>query len=468
MKVAQLSGYTAEHTLYEHGEDNLLDTTRGMGHRYPGSNNVPLLLNDGQFGTRMENGKDGASGRYIYTKEELYTRDIFPEKDDPYLPNVEHDGDVIEKVYYVGVIPMILVNGSAGIGTGFSSSIPQYNVKDIIEWERVWIATGGKVFEEFGDGFIMSEGPSLIPYYRNFKGRIEMDGTKAITYGVIEDLGKNKHRVTELPIGKKCWSITKFKEKLDDMLEKKIIKDYDMKGDEKEIDFIITEDPDGLKMSLETLGLIDVVHTSNMVLFTDDKTLKRYEKVEEILDEFCIKRLELYKIRRAGDIKKKQDELKYTNNKIRFIEEVNMKDSDKNRLVLKDRDDDDIRDDMEKRGYDKKFQKRKGKKKVDDDEDGDEDEEKEDENGVWTYNYLLSQSISSVTKKKMKTLINERDNLELEIAKLEKQTPEGIWLSELEVFEKKYQEWLPNADDDRDDYESGDNKKKGKKKTIKK
>jgi len=473
LKVAQLSGYTAEHTLYEHGEDNLLDTTRGMGHRYPGSNNLPLLLNDGQFGTRMENGKDGASGRYIFTKEELYTRDIFPEKDDPYIPNVEHDGDVIEKVHYTGVIPMILVNGSAGIGTGFSSSVPQYNVSTISEWVKVWISTGGKVVEDLGNGMILSEGPILVPYYRNFKGRIEMVGSKAVTYGVIEDIGKNKHRVTELPIGKKSWSITKFKEKLDDMLEKKVIKDYDMLGDEKEIDFVITEDPDGLKMSLESLGLIDVVHTSNMVLFTDEKTLKKYENVEEILNDFCTKRLELYRTRRSGDIKKRKDELKYTNNKIRFVEEVNLKDSDKNRLVLKDRDDEDIRSDMEKRGYDKKFQKRKGKKKNDDDdeEDGDDEEggdEKKDENGVWTYNYLLSQAISSVTKKKMAVLIKEKKFLELEIEKLEKETPEGIWLSELDEFEKKYNEWLPNADDDRDDYEAGEGKKKTKKKTDKK
>lgn len=478
LKVAQLSGYTAEHTLYEHGEDNLLDTTRGMGHRYPGSNNVPLLLNDGQFGTRMENGKDGASGRYIFTKEEIYTRDIFPEKDDIYLPNVEHDGDIIEKVNYVGVIPLILVNGSSGIGTGYSSSIPQYNVEDIIEWERVWISTGGKVIEDLGNGVIISEGPVLIPYYRGFKGRVEIAGTKAITYGVIEDMGKNKYRVTELPIGKKSWSITKFKEKLDDMLEKKVIKDYDMLGDEKEINFVITEDPDGLKMSLENLGLIDVVHTSNMVLFTDDKTLKKYETVEEILNVFCAKRLELYKIRHTGDIKNLQEDLKYIENKIRFITEVNLEDSNDKRLILKGRKAKDIQEEMEKRGYDKKFQKRRGKKKDDEEEDDDDiedgegDEKKEQdekkENGVWNYKYLLSQHINSVTEEKMNSLIKERDKVKDEIVKLKKQTPEEIWLSELEIFEKKYNEWLSNADDDREDYESGEGKKKTKKKTIKK
>lgn len=464
LKVAQLSGYTAEHTGYEHGEDNLLDTTRKMAHRYPGSNNVPLIYNDGSFGTRMENGKDGASGRYIYTKEEMYTRDIFPIKDDLYLPNIEHDGDIIEKVNYVGVIPMILLNGCEGIGTGYSSTIPQYKVEDVIEWVRVWIKTGGKVVEDIGDGIIISEGPMLVPYYRNFKGKIEMDGTKAITYGVIDNIGKNKYRVSELPIGDKHLSITKFKEKLDDMLEKKIIKDYDLGGDDKIIDFVITEDPDGLQMTLKNLGLIDTVHTSNMVLFTDDKTLKKYDTVEEILGDFCIKRFELYKIRRDGDIKNLQEDLKYTKNKIRFIEEVNLNDDDEKHLILKNREDKDLNSDLENRGYDKKFQKRKGKKKSDDDDEDDIDDEEEDidENGVWNFNYLLSQTFKSCTKKKMAALIKERDRKILEIELLEKQTPESIWLSELKIFEKKYNEWLPNADDDRDDYES-----EGKTKTKK-
>ena len=465
LKVAQLSGYTAEHTGYEHGEDNLLDTTRKMGHRYPGSNNVPLIYNDGSFGTRMENGKDGASGRYIYTKEEMYTRDIFPIKDDLYLPNIEHDGDIIEKVNYVGVIPMILLNGCEGIGTGYSSTIPQYKVEDVIEWVRVWIETGGKVVEDIGDGVILSEGPMLIPYYRNFKGKIEMDGTTATTYGVIDSIGKNKYRVSELPIGDKHLSITKFKEKLDDMLEKKIIKDYDLGGDDKIIDFVITEDPDGLQLTLKNLGLIDTVHTSNMVLFIDDKTLKKYDTVEEILNDFCIRRLELYKTRRNGDIKNLQDDLKYTINKIRFIEEVNLDDDDEKHLILKNREDNDINSDLENRGYDKKFQKRKGKKKGDDEDEEDKEDEEDgdgDENGVWNFNYLLSQTFKSCTKKKMDALIKERDRKISEIEMLEKQTPESIWLSEIKTFEKKYNEWLPNADDDRDDYES-EGKTKAKK-----
>ena len=448
LKVAQLSGYTAEHTLYEHGEDNLIDTIRRMAVRYPGSNNIPLLFNDGQFGSRLENGDDGSSGRYIFTKPEMYTRYIFPEEDDEYLPNIEHDGDIIEKHNYIGVIPMILINGSSGIGTGFSSTVPQYNPTDIISWVRNWIEKDGLVYKEDDNGNIIYETPSLIPYYRNFKGVVKTEGFKTTTYGVLEDLGKHKFKVSELPIGKNSMSISKFEDKLKDLFEKKIIKDYDNKGDEKNIDFIITEDPDGLKMSIENLGLVDYIHTSNMVLFKDENTLKKYETVEEIINEFCLERMNLYKKRREGNIKKMMEELKYKNNKIRFITEVNSEDDDK--LVLKGRDETEIDKDMKDRGYDKKSNE-KGE---------------EDDDGKANYNYLLSQKISSLTKNKIDILQKEKEKVENEISFLKSKTPADIWKSELNSFEKKLEEWLPNADDNRKDGDKKKGKKKEKKESV--
>jgi DNA gyrase/topoisomerase IV subunit B len=50
LKVAQLAGYVAEHSGYHHGEQNLYDTITRMANAYPGSNNIPLLYRDGQFG----------------------------------------------------------------------------------------------------------------------------------------------------------------------------------------------------------------------------------------------------------------------------------------------------------------------------------------------------------------------------------------------------------------------------------
>ncbi len=65
----------SEQSDYHHGEVSLNEAIVGMAHDYVGSNNLNLLLPNGQFGTRMEwwkrfmkAGKDAASARYIYTQ----------------------------------------------------------------------------------------------------------------------------------------------------------------------------------------------------------------------------------------------------------------------------------------------------------------------------------------------------------------------------------------------------------------
>lgn len=75
----------------------------------------------GQFGTRALGGKDAASSRYIFTKLNPITRMIFIEDDDHTLEYLIDDGDVVEPNYYVPIIPMVLVNGAEGIGSGWST-----------------------------------------------------------------------------------------------------------------------------------------------------------------------------------------------------------------------------------------------------------------------------------------------------------------------------------------------------------
>jgi DNA topoisomerase-2 len=82
IKVAQLGGFVAENTNYHHGEQNLFETTIKMAQNYVGSNNIPLLFADGQFGSRISNGMDAANARYIFTKLNFLTRIIFRKEDD--------------------------------------------------------------------------------------------------------------------------------------------------------------------------------------------------------------------------------------------------------------------------------------------------------------------------------------------------------------------------------------------------
>ena len=71
IKVAQFSGYVSEHSGYHHGEASLNSAIVGLAQNFVGSNNINLFLPNGQFGTRLQGGKDSASERYIFTLSEL-------------------------------------------------------------------------------------------------------------------------------------------------------------------------------------------------------------------------------------------------------------------------------------------------------------------------------------------------------------------------------------------------------------
>lgn len=108
-------------------------TIVNMAQSFVGSNNINLLMPNGQFGSRNLGGKDHASARYIFTNLNRVTRLIYPEADDHSLTYMEDDGQLVQPEYYVPIIPMGLVNGCEGIGSGWSTYVPNYNPRDIAQ-----------------------------------------------------------------------------------------------------------------------------------------------------------------------------------------------------------------------------------------------------------------------------------------------------------------------------------------------
>ena len=133
IKVAQLSGYVAEHSAYHHGEMSLQQTIVTLAQNFVGSNNINLLLPIGQFGTRNQGGKEAASARYIFTNLSPITRHLFNEMDDNVLTFLEEEGQSIEPTFYLPIAPLSLINGAEGIGTGWSTFIPMFNPADIVQ-----------------------------------------------------------------------------------------------------------------------------------------------------------------------------------------------------------------------------------------------------------------------------------------------------------------------------------------------
>ena len=227
LKVAQLAGFVAEQSAYHHGENSLCLTIVGMAQDFVGSNNVNLLLPIGQFGTRLGGGKDAASSRYIFTRLSPITRHLFPAEDDAILDYLVEEGKSIEPNHYLPILPMVLINASSGIGTGWSSTIPSWNPREVAENVKRRIQS-----EPLLD---------IQPWYNGFKGRVQkISESKYQVTGLLERIDDKTLHVTELPIG--CWT-DDFKAFLIKQIDAGIIKSFQEHHTESKVSFIINVAP---------------------------------------------------------------------------------------------------------------------------------------------------------------------------------------------------------------------------------
>ena len=400
LKIAQLAGYVAETTAYHHGEQCLFDTIIKLANDIVGMNNIPLFFRDGQFGTRLSGGKDASAARYIFTKLDKLTRHLFPKIDDNLLPRRTDDGNLIEPRFYIPIIPMILVNGcQAGIGTGWSCSVPLYNPMDLVTACRNWMTCG------------IDKTPSMRPWYRNFSGKItKINKNKFRTIGVLTR-ERNKVKILELPIG--LWT-DKFKEFLEDLLEKKMIKSLKNYSTPQKVLFEITEHPNGIKCNIENLKLSTIVTTTNMVLFLPNGKLKKFDTPMEIISYFCAFRLKLYEKRRSYLIKECKSKLEIAEQRYRFLDYV-MKD----KIVVYRKNKPYIIQELETHG----FQKFKTNKDVE------------------NFDYLLNMDILSFSEEKLERLTKEIAKYKTELESFASLSAKDMWVDDLQNFESAYNRW---------------------------
>ena len=322
IKVAQFSGYVSEHSCYHHGEASLNGAIVGLAQNFVGSNNINLFKPNGQFGTRLNGGKDSASERYIFTQLSPITRFIFRHEDDNVLDYLHDDGTKVEPVYYVPIIPMLLVNGTKGIGTGFSTDIPCFNPLEIIDYISCYLS--GKSTENF----------NMHPYYQNFDGKIiRIASSKYLITGKYTILDNQHVRITELPIGTWTDDYKKFIETLIDQ-PKSYVKDYNDMSTDTTVDFTIKMIPDSMfdleKNTSENsynglekyLKLCTTQSTTNMHAFDHNEQLKLYSSPHEIIDDFIKVRLDFYTKRKQHIIAQLSKDMILLENRCKYISDI--------------------------------------------------------------------------------------------------------------------------------------------------
>lgn len=404
VKVAQLVGYISEHTSYHHGEASLAATIINMAQNFVGSNNVNFLMPNGQFGTRLMGGKDHSSPRYIFTKLEKITRAIFRKEDDALLNYLNDDGYPIEPEYYVPIIPTVLVNGTEGIGTGYSTYVPRYNILDIITNLENRIRSGTfKMIDPWYNGFIGKIYKVADMIYRT-KGNYVLEG-KTI-------------RITELPLF--VWTET-YKIYLDNLRNKyKFIKKIYNNSTESVVDFTITfenqkqletmvgevSNDDDINKVEKFFYLSGNINLTNMHLYNADGIIKKYQNVVEILNDFYDVRIKFYQKRKDYLVKLLKDEIALIESKIKFIELVIS-----NKIVLFNKPKDKIIEILKEH----KLLELEGEPPFD---------------------YLIKMSFYSLTKERIEELKKTHANKKAEYDILVKKTIEEMWLDDLEELRK--------------------------------
>lgn len=102
-----------------------------MAKTYLGANNLNYLVPNGTFGNRSST--KAAAARYIRTCVNPIMLDIFDARDFDILIEQFDEDRKIEPQFLAPIIPMVIVNGAVGIGTGYSTTIPMYSPIDVTE-----------------------------------------------------------------------------------------------------------------------------------------------------------------------------------------------------------------------------------------------------------------------------------------------------------------------------------------------
>jgi len=300
-KVVSLSGQIIDTQGYHHGDKSLSDAITHLCQDFAGTNNVCLMEGLGQFGSRAGGPSDFGSARYVQAKISPVFQKLFPPADYPLYRIKEEEGIKIEPERMYPVIPMSLVNGASGISTGFSTFIPNYDVKAVI----------GNIRRLINKKSLMK----MIPYYRNYTGRIILNPTGFFSEGKLIDNGI-RIQITELPLF--VWTETYYEFLQELASEKKVIRELTDHSKATTVDFSFKltknaipddiDENDRHQFLMELFKLRGCHSFQNMVLLKDNKP-KEYTNVDDILTDFYELRLKIYYQRREYQIEDLENEI---------------------------------------------------------------------------------------------------------------------------------------------------------------
>ncbi len=386
-KVSRLSSRVSEETEYLHGEGSLEGVLVNLAQNFTGSNNENLLLPEGNFGTRFI--PAAAAGRYIFTAMSPIMKKIFKAEDDQVIIPQEFEGTKIEPRFFVPVLPILLINGSEGVGTGYAQKILPRNPEEVKAELLALMKDPNYVPKE------------LVPWFKGFKGTVFKDENGSwVIRGILERIHTTKMRVTEVPIG---HTLASYREVLEDLVERHIIKDYDDLSENDNFLFEIScsrEFSSQEDSKLYSIFKLEKRSSENMTCVDENNKIRVFNSDSEILRAFAALKFEYLNKRKFFLLGQYSDELKVFEEKFRFISLFIEK-----KIELVNRKKAEIIADLEKESF----------LKIND-----------------SFDYLVGMPLWVLSKEKLDELSQSIKKKKDQISSLSKKTPNSMWVEDLQ------------------------------------
>ncbi|MFS8158749.1 MAG: DNA gyrase subunit A, partial [Candidatus Roizmanbacteria bacterium] len=321
-KLTDFSSTVSKLTKYHHGQEALQGTVIGLGADFPGANNIPLFEKQGEFGSRIGSekkgpGGDAAAARYLHIRPSEVLRLIIRPEDDDLLQKEYEDGKEICVINFEPILPPWAYNSGSGMGWGWSTTLWQYNPKQLIEWVSVFIqhVKDGKPSRVF-------KPPKLIPWWRGYEGQVfRQRDNRLVNRGYFHQDGDTVY-ITELPL---MTAGDKYAKAIKDKLiaEKELFTSFDKDGLYPNKPQYILYGATKPCYRHNELKLEYKMSETNMVLLDEDNLPKCYfYGVVEMMAVWCRRRYLKYVERKKSHTEKLEEQLRIATLRLDFVEDV--------------------------------------------------------------------------------------------------------------------------------------------------
>lgn len=391
VKVIRLQSTVSEYTSYIHGENSIGGVIINLAQNFAGANNIALLKPEGSFGTRTI--PAAAATRYIFSCKHPIYDSIFYDSDLDILEHQTFENEPIEPKFLVPIIPLLLVNGSEGMGTGFAQKILPRNPLDIIKSIEKYLKTKKVTVGS--------------PWFNGYTGTVKWneDQQNWWVFGKFEKTSVTTIKITEIPIG---YTVESYCNVLDKLEDAKVIQSYTDASNKNKFEFTIKATKDFVSNSDEILfDKLKLIKrfSENFTSISENNSVVEFTSAEEIFEAYCKIRLVYYEKRKASIIRKIEDELSLLSNRYLFIKAVT-----EDKIIINKR----TKADVETQCAKLDLRKRND-----------------------SYDYLLDLNIISLTEEKMKQQKDKVIKLKAELDKIKSTEPADMWIEELQILKLK-------------------------------